>query len=404
MFQSVQALVNLICNKTANLFNAGGRGLDVEEHRAAAEKDMAGVSVSVVQAGELDDAAKAKLLEVVRSNPALNVSTVQYIGANIGSEPKPEPDDTPTAEFMADLVGATTSESPDEASDEESYMPDKKLVKGELDLIAEECQLRSTIAKFFGVSPAGHHWKTIVLESGDTIQTADYESVNIFKRMGELNIILCGGAVTSAILGTKVNDLDFYVVDINDLADAQEFLQQYFPLAINQSINANTMGRKSERKVYHCQLIKKFSGDPEEIFQAFDFTITHGAYSFRSESFVFGCRFFQDLSRRVLVYSGKSNYPICALYRTIKYTKRGFTAAGSTLMHIALCIVQLKIENYAQLKEQLMGIDTMYLQGLLSKLDPDAPVDYGYFVDEAFRRINRINGKNEAATEEEEEQ
>ena len=366
MFQSVQALISLIRNKVASLSRS--RTMDNREARQKASAELCDTSFKV-------------------------------------------PDNTaehPVPKVIAELAAACAEESADEefgkASDEGSYMPDKNLVRGELDLVAEECQLRSTIAKFFGVSPTGHHWKAVVLSDGTTIQATDYESVNIFKRMGELNIILCGGAVTSTILGTKVNDLDLYVVDINDLAAAQEFLQRYFPLAINQSINADTMGRKSDRRTYHCQLIKKFSGDPEEIFQAFDFTITHGAYSFKSESFVFGCRFFQDLSRRVLVYSGKSNYPICALYRTIKYAKRGFTAPGSTLMHIALCIVQLKIENYAQLKEQLMGIDTMYLQGLLSKLDPDAPVDYGMFIDEAFRRINRINGKNEATTEEEGEE
>lgn len=327
--------------------------------------------------------------------PAIKVaSEASYVGSDVGSEPKHETDDNASNSSnnldAADLPGE---------SDEESYLPSKKLVMSATDLTVEACHIRHTVSRFFGVHPTGFPFKTIVTSPESSFESFDQEGENIFARLKELNIILCGGAVTSTMLGTKVNDLDFYVVDSVSEKEALEFLLKYFPAMINKSINAITLKRKEGQRAYHCQLITRFHGGPESIFQEFDFTVTHGAYVFRDEKFVFGRRFMPDLARKVLVFSGKSNYPICALYRTIKYTKRGFTAPGSTLMHIALCIVQLKIENYGQLKEQLMGIDTMYLQGLLSKLSPDAPVDYGEFIDEAFRRINRINGTNTADAE-----
>ena len=151
------------------------------------------------------------------------------------------------------------------------------------------------------------------------------------------------------------------------------------------------------------QLITRFTGEAEDIFQWFDFTVTHGAYDFEKEGFVFGDRFFMDVSKRRLVYSGASKYPICAMYRTKKYVARGYELPGSTIMHIALSIVQLQIENYQQLKEQLMGIDTVYLQKLLEAKQPDAPVDYGEFIYEAFQTIDRITGATQAEADEDEE-
>ena len=63
-------------------------------------------------------------------------------------------------------------------------------------------------------------------------------------------------------------------------------------------------------------------------------------------------------------------------------------------MHIALCIVQLNIQNYKQLKNQLFGIDTIYLQNLLSSkkyqdyMEQGVPVDYGEFIAEVFAAID----------------
>jgi hypothetical protein len=49
-----------------------------------------------------------------------------------------------------------------------------------------------------------------------------------------------------------------------------------------------------------------------------------------------------------------------------------------------------------------MGIDTMYLQKLLEAKSPDAPVDYGEFVAEAFKRIDQISGLTQAEEEDDE--
>lgn len=275
----------------------------------------------------------------------------------------------------------------------------------------ETAQLHHAIDKFFGTS-FGYKFNEIIetrvkQDSTNYIVTReelDKSSVSIFEVFKNLKLAICGGTITSIFTNANVNDLDFYMMDPTKKTEVMAFFLEYFAVEWTSS-NAITFVRKSTKsnKKWRVQLITnpKFSGEPHEVFEWFDFTITHGAYRFDTCEFVFGDRFLQDLSKRRLVYSGNSRYPICAMYRTKKYVARGFELSGATIMHIALCIVQLKINSYAELKEQLMGIDTMYLQKLLEAKDPNAPVNYGEFIYDAFQLIDHI-GSTLAEIEDEE--
>lgn len=273
----------------------------------------------------------------------------------------------------------------------------------------EKFQLLYVIDRFFGTSE-GFVFKEVnhLDGKGEPIKdmyerpyiTRDISKAhkNIFGRMAELGLLLCGGAINSTFTNGTINDLDFYMTDASKKDEIVAFLSEFFPIEKMVTLNAITMQRKSPKsnKKYTVQLITRFSGAPQKIFNWFDFTITHGAYHFGEEIFYFGYRFFTDLAKRRLVYSGASKYPICAMYRTKKYQDRGYELPGATIMHIALSIVQLKITNYGELKEQLMGIDTIYLQKLIEAKQPDAPVNYGEFVHEAFQLIDHISGLSQA--------
>jgi len=219
----------------------------------------------------------------------------------------------------------------------------------------------------------------------------------IVDSMANLDMIICGGAINSIFTNAKINDLDFYVTNSDKIPAAKEFLKFWFPDEEFKSSNATTYKRKVGTRVYTAQLITRFTGMPSDIFDNFDFTITQGAYLFWEERFEFGERFFPDLAKKQLVYGGNSKFPICAMYRTKKYQERGYNVPGSTIMHIALSIVRLEIKTYADLKEQLMGIDTMYLSNLLNeqKYDDALPVDFGEFVKDAFERIDGIPYAND---------
>lgn len=288
-----------------------------------------------------------------------------------------------------------------------NYVYSNELPKSEQGFAKEVAQITATIDRFFGTDEGFTKIEesiTVVEDTASYIKksfTRDNTVRNVFDEMASLGLMLCGGAITSTFSNAKINDLDFYLKDASKEPEAKAFLERWFPTCKFESTNAMTYKRKSKQNVYTVQLITRFKGQANKIFDYFDFTITHGAYDFEDKCFYFGSRFFPDLAKRRLVYSGDSQYPICAMYRTGKYVKRGYELPGATTMHIALSIVQLKIENYRALKEQLMGIDTIYLQKLLDKKDPEAPVNYGEFVYEAFQLIDRINGFTQAEEEDE---
>ena len=261
-----------------------------------------------------------------------------------------------------------------------------------VDTRSEKRQVAITVEKFF-CDPAepikGRYAQVMAKIRGFPNVT---NITDILSTLGMLGVVLAGGAITAIFSGGTVNDLDFYLEDPSKLRLAEAYLKTFFTEPVYVSDNCITFKRKSPktRRVWTVQLITRFSGHPVDIFDNFDFTITTGAYSFREADFTFGDRFFPDLAKKRLVYMGNSKYPICAMYRTKKYQERGYFLPGSTVMHISLAIVRLEIKTYAELKKQLLGIDTVFLQNLLKRdeFSSDLPVDYGLFVSEALEFMN----------------
>lgn len=257
----------------------------------------------------------------------------------------------------------------------------------------EKRKIRTTLTDFFVDPPEATEsrisWRVLLglFETKDIGEQMDV----IFKELSRLGISLCGGAITSLFSGSVVNDLDFYIEDAKLLPEAEAFFLKHFPVYF-KSDNCLTFKRKCKngRSVRTVQLITRFIGQPTEIFENFDFTVTTGAYSFATGEFTFGARFLEDIASRKLVYLGNSKYPICALFRTKKYQERGYKLPGGTVMHIALSIVRLEIKTYKELKMQLMGIDTMFLQNLLNqaKYDENIPVNYGEFLADAMAYLS----------------
>jgi hypothetical protein len=255
----------------------------------------------------------------------------------------------------------------------------------------ERIAVDKAIKSFFGLGEGVTHGE----------EGKKYKEVK--AKLAELGLMLCGGAITSIFSAMKINDLDFYMTNEEKLPEIKAFLIGYFEQPLFQTGNAITFKHKSSRspKVWSIQLITRFTGTPRKIMDDFDFTVTQGVYKFDEEAFYFGERFLQDVSKRKLVYLGKSHYPICAMYRTKKYQAKGYSCPGSTIMHIALSIVRLEIKTYKQLKEQLMGIDTAYLQGLLGSegYGDELPVNYGQFLVDAFSRFDGFDHEDDFENE-----
>ena len=213
---------------------------------------------------------------------------------------------------------------------------------------------------------------------------------NILDKLAEFRVNLIGGAITSVFSNQAIKDLDFYLEDPSKLTDFTDYLVGHQQCSLHCTTEtALTFKRRVDNRMYTIQVITGFTGTTDQIFNTFDFTICAGAYNFSKGDFELHPRFLPDIAKRTLVYMGGSRYPICALYRIAKYQERGYKCPGSTIMHLALATNALQINTYAELKKQLRGIDTLFLQGYLETMtETNVPFDYAEAIADIFKYLD----------------
>lgn len=171
---------------------------------------------------------------------------------------------------------------------------------------------------------------------------------------------VAGGALTSVFSNQPINDLDIFFYNLTDLALLQSKLTAKnisSKFVTDSAISYDLNGVK-------VQLIKRVYGTPLEIINQFDFTTTMAAYIPNTSDFILGETFLYDLCQRELYFNINAKYPICSLWRTKKFIAKGFHLSAGEFLKLSLAINNLKIKTYKDLKEQLEGIDTLFLKEL----------------------------------------
>jgi hypothetical protein len=220
-------------------------------------------------------------------------------------------------------------------------------------------------------------------ERKDAIRALYYRNDDAAKFLASNGLMLAGGTINSIFTKREINDLDFYLKDITKLDDVVQGLEKEFGYKkVFTSDNAYTFRKKFRGKDLEVQIITRFFGEPDFILNTFDFTIVQGLYDFQSNEFILSERFIVDCAKRELVFTNTSQYPICALYRTKKYIKRGYHITGANMVALALAIHALKIKTYADLKDQLNGIDTSMLDEITKDFDDSKSFEVNEFVRE----------------------
>lgn len=218
-----------------------------------------------------------------------------------------------------------------------------------------------------------------------------------YSEFSKYGVALCGGAIAAICSDLPVKDLDLYLNITEDEMWKLDALERAICMnaaadpaisKVSRSDNATTITWERGSKKYCVQIVRKVFGDPVCILEEhFDFTVTMGAFVFSSGLFAMSDRFLIDLAKRDLVFV-HSQYPICSLHRVSKYLRKGFTFKGSSAILLGLAIAQLEISSYQQLKEQLMGIDTLLLVGLLESLDESVAFDMAKTISLVLSKIN----------------
>jgi hypothetical protein len=173
---------------------------------------------------------------------------------------------------------------------------------------------------------------------------------------------IAGGALTSVFSGRRINDLDLFFRDEADFTALRKRIERDGIVPSFATASALSYNIEGER----IQLIRKYFGDPWFIISVFDFTICKAAYNPAAgldSQFILGDDFLYDLAQKTLHYI-PGDFPLSSLWRVQKFIKRDFKLPAIDAIKLALAINNLQIGNYEALKDQLEGIDTLFLKDL----------------------------------------
>lgn len=192
--------------------------------------------------------------------------------------------------------------------------------------------------------PALHHMQRLIdlikqyqieYHKEHPLKSSSIANMQLIERSAIPKFWIAGGAIHSAITGSRVNDYDLF---------------SDYPYAVTAAIEAagHTPSFQTDHFAnyyvdgFKVQVIYRYSpNDPQELFDTFDFTIVCGAYD--GQTFYCHDRFWQDVAAKRLVVSGVM-FPLRIMERMAKYAKKGYTPCPVGLLAIAKAIHALDID------------------------------------------------------------
>jgi hypothetical protein len=193
------------------------------------------------------------------------------------------------------------------------------------------------------------------------------KSTGLYDELKNCHTIIAGGAIRSVFANEIISDFDIYFKTNNDLLI---FLKRMLELDI-QSKYTTALAKTFIANDMRVQLITisdLICENPKNIIEQFDYSVCMGAYDLDTQEFTLNENFLEHIARRELYYNIKGKYPLASLFRLRKYFKKGYTISGTEIIKLGLSINNLNIKDYRELKQQLEGIDTLFLEQLTNKL------------------------------------
>lgn len=219
----------------------------------------------------------------------------------------------------------------------------------------------------------------------------------LYDLLRKYNGVIAGGAVLSVFSGDTISDFDVYFHNDTDMKSFTEKLSKRKDCkTLVETDNAITY--EVDDKV--VQVVTKLLEDgntvltTEEIVKNFDFTCCMAAVDYGTLTVVHYEHVLEDVALRRLVINPNGKYPVCTLVRTIKYQEKGYTFAPSEAVKLALMLCNLQMNSYADLKEQLQGIDTQIFEeltdDLISNHSEKQKIDYGHVMNVIDEKLNSV--------------
>ena len=178
-----------------------------------------------------------------------------------------------------------------------------------------------------------------------------YLGENLVRKFKKYELIIAGGTITSLFTNKEINDVDIY-------ARSEEKALSFFEDIWSVHVVSNT--KKAIQFTYHERLLQLIHFDyfdtAEDIFKTFDYTVCMGAFDFKTEEFILHDDFLKHNSQRILKFNSNTAFPIVSLLRVQKYEGKGYTVSKSEFIRTVLACMNLNINSYDELKEQLGGM------------------------------------------------
>lgn len=186
----------------------------------------------------------------------------------------------------------------------------------------------------------------------------NYESKKItdlvpdgIKKLGA-KFFVAGGAITSTVLGTEINDLDIYAKDKLSTLKLLKFMDEKSNLM--SVTDKSVLGNHSGTNINIVYLDTYPTA--EHIFQSFDFTIVMAAWDSETETITHHPDYLYDVAKRRIVFNPKTKFPLVSLLRVQKYEARGFKISRAEFIKIAVEVTKLNIASWKDCDEHIGGM------------------------------------------------
>ncbi|ADP32452.1 hypothetical protein [Bacillus atrophaeus] len=180
-----------------------------------------------------------------------------------------------------------------------------------------------------------------------------YLGEDLVEALKRNEAIIAGGTITSLFNNKEINDVDIY---FRSDKKACSFIEDCW----NNNVYVTSHTKKATlfiKNKLKLQMIHfKFFSDAESIFNTFDFIVCMGAFDFKTEAFTLHEDFLKHNSQRILKFNSQTAFPIVSLLRVQKYTDKEYTISKPEFIRIVLTCMDLTINTYEELKDQMGGM------------------------------------------------
>jgi hypothetical protein len=125
------------------------------------------------------------------------------------------------------------------------------------------------------------------------------------------------------------------------------------------------------------QIVTRFYGNPEQIHSSFDYVHATNYWTSDEGKLVLSIEAYEACHNKELIYVG-SKYPVCSLFRMRKFLDRGFTITAGEILKIAMNVNEFNLTDVKVLRDQLIGVDSVYFNLLINTIKSKENIDRMY--------------------------